>query len=532
MQLTRIGPFALEESLDGLADSNILRAVHIEQQRSLAVKLLSKDIVNRPMQGSTFAEDYKLLQQMHHPGIARYYGGAIEQGQPYLAIELVEGESLRARLDRRGRLPWEWTVEMADQVCVALHHAHARGIVHQRLTPKRIVLTENDSVKLTGFDCVWSDRDDVLGLRCPLEVAHYLAQEVFRGKQSAHQPQVDLFSLGVILFECLTGEFPWQASSPSELVQVRRDVKPPRVSEKVLECPVWLDVLVEKLLAVKRQDRLPSAEETHRAIVNAKRKVAAGTGATQQAFSGQKGSLAVEQDREEVRRLKRQRTKQVDSSPFYERAWFLTLCLLALIGIGTWSMWPLNEDQLFAKARPLMESERKADWNRAEERYLVEFRERFPESKYAEQLAEFDTKVAIYRAERRLENNMRLQKPPQSEAERRMRDAFQKEQFGDRLTAWNLYEAVITLYKDSEDKYDQAFVALARRQIANIKQAAGELMSLTEQIEGKLEEAQQLIDKGNPVAARTLLQSIIDLYQDNKEAETLVRRAREALEQL
>ena len=532
MQLTRIGPFALEEPLDGQTESNVLRGVHVERQLTMAVKLLSKEIVNRPMQGSTFAEDYKTLQQMHHPGIVRYFGGAVEQGQPYLALELVEGETLRQRLDRRGRLPWELTVELADQVCVALHHAHSRGIVHQRLTPSRILLTPDDRVKLTGFDCLWSDRDEVLGLRCPMEVAHYLAPETFRGKQSASHPQGDLFSLGVILYECLTGELPWNADSPADLVQARRDVPLARISEKVLECPVWLEVLVVKLLEAKRQDRFPSAEETHRAIVIAKRKVASGAGAAQQAWSGQKGSLTVDQDRAEVRRIKRKKIKRKDTSPFYERSWFLALSLLAVIGMGTWFLWPLSEDALFAKAQPLMQSEDSSDWVRAEKMYLSSFRERFPETKYAEELAEFDNKVAVERAEKRLNKNERLRRAPSSEAERKYGEARRLEQFGDRLSAWDKYQALVHLFEDSDDRYDQAFVALAQRQIDRIKNSKDAKQSQVEFLESQLQKAADAMSDGDLFEARLILDGIVELYANNPEVRPLVQQARDELKRL
>ena len=110
MLLSRIGPIALEGPLGGSADSNVLRGVHVERNMKMAVKLLPRGLVNRPMGGDTFAEDVKRLQKLVHPGIARYYGGAMDNGLPYLAIELVPGESLRALLDRRGRLPWETMV--------------------------------------------------------------------------------------------------------------------------------------------------------------------------------------------------------------------------------------------------------------------------------------------------------------------------------------------------------------------------------------------------------------------------------------
>ena len=532
MQLTRIGPFALEESLDGQAESNVLRGIHVERQMAMAIKLLPREIVHRPMQGSTFSDDFKQLQQMNHRCVVRCYGGAVEQGQPYLALELVTGESLRTRLDRRGRIPWEMAVDMADEICVALHHAHSKGIVHQRMTPRRVLITGDDHIKLAGFDCAWADRDEVQGLRCPMEIAHYVAPEVFKGKQSASSPQGDLFSLGVILYECLTGELPWQADSPARLVMTRREQPVPRVSVHVLDCPVWLDVLVEKLLQVKRADRFASAEETHRAIVNAKRKVASGTGAAQQAFSGQKGSLAVAQDKAEVKRLKRQRTKQRDTSPFYEQAWFLALALLAVIGIGTWALWPLNEDQLFAKAQPLMDSERSLDWARAEELYLGSFRERFPETKYADELAAFDMKVAIDRAEKRLNKNERLRRAPESEAERQFGEARRLERFGDRFSAWDKYKALVNLFKESEDRFDQAFVALAQRQIDRFQDSQGQGGSQIEFLERKLAEATQLIDEGNTMDARIILEGLVELYENNLELRPIVQKAEDELRRL
>jgi serine/threonine protein kinase len=527
MQLTRIGPFALEETLDGLADGNVLRGVHVERKITMAVKLLSRDVVNRPMRGSTFSADVKALQKLVHPGIVRYYGGAVDQGQPYLALELVQGESLRDRLNRRGRLPWEMTVEVIDAVCRALEYAHEEGIVHQRITPTRILIADEVEAKLTGFDCAWADRDEVLGLRIPLEVAHYLAPEVFRGKQSASLPTSDLFSLGVILYECLTGELPWSASTPAELVQARREIAAPRVSTKVLDCPVWLDRLVAKLLAVKRSDRLATAEEAHRTMVNAQRKVASGMGATQQAWSGLKGALADDQDRSEISRLRRQRPRERDTSPFYERAWFLGLCLAFVIGLGIWALLPPSEDALFAKAKPLMDSESSSDWQRAEDRYLDSFRERFPDSKYAAELAEFDKRVAIDRAETRLNNNKRLNRDPKSEAERQFGEAQEYEQFGDRLTAWKRYEALVNLFAESEDKYDMAFVALAHRQIERIQAEQDPAESQAEFLDEQLKRAGTLAESGKLIEAKKVLEGVIILYGDNQEARPLVDRARD-----
>jgi len=532
MQLSRIGPFALEEPLDGSAESNVLRGVHIDRKMTMAVKLLRRSVAQQAMGGSNFSGDIKRFQKLVHPGIARIFGGAIEQGQPYLVLEMVAGESLREQLDRRGRLPWEMAVDIIDGICLALDHAHREGFVHQRLTPTRVLVEGSGAVKLIGFDCVWADRDKVLGLRSPMNVAHYLAPEQFRGKQSASLPQCDLFSLGVLLFECLSGELPWPADSPSELVQARRTSSAPRVSTKVFDCPVWLDALVSRLLAVKRSDRFASADETHRAIVNAKRKADSGTGAAQHALSGKKGSLHVGGDRGELRRLGRQRTTQSGNVPFYEQAWFLACCLAGMVGVGIWSMWPLSEEELFAKAKPLMASENAADWKRADEQYLAPLRERYPDSQYAAEIRAFEQRYAMQRAEERIKNLTRFGRKPRSEAESHFAEAWKYEQFGDRYTAWEKYEALINVFGENANPEDQALVNLARRQIREIKSGDARQDDLATFLRGRIDHAESLAAEGKRLKARDLLDSLVTLYASNQEVRSLVDEVRDLIRRL
>ena len=531
MLLSRIGPFALEEPLDGSVQSNVLRGVHVERKMTAAIKLLPRSVAHQAMGSSNFADDVKRFQKLIHPGIARLYGGAVEQGQPYLVLEMVSGESLRKRLDRLGKLPWETAVDIADTVCQALDHAHQEGFVHGRITPTRVLLPESGGIKLIGFDCAWADRDEVLGLRSPMEVAHYLAPEVFRGKQSASMPQCDLFSLGVLLYECLAGELPWPADSPSDLVQARRTRVAPRVSTKVLDCPVWLDALVSRLLATKRSERFASADETHRAIVTAKRKADAGTGAAQHAWSGKKGVLDVSKDREELRRLKKPRSEKRQRDPFYEQAWFLASCLAALIGVGIWSLLPPSEETLFAKAKPLIESESTADWKLAMDRYIGPLRERFPESKYASEIEEFEQRYAMHRAEERIKNLDRFGRKPRSKVESLYAEAWKLEQFGDRYSARNKYKALISLFEETEDLDDRAIVNLARRQVEQIDQSEN-AEDLATFLQSQIERAQSLASSGKRLKARGLLDDLVTLYGNNQEARSLVDEAREMIRQL
>jgi hypothetical protein len=198
-----------------------------------------------------------------------------------------------------------------------------------------------------------------------------------------------------------------------------------------------------------------------------------------------------------------------------------------VIGLGIWALLPPSEDALFAKAKPLMDSESSSDWQRAEDRYLDSFRERFPDSKYAAELAEFDKRVAIDRAETRLNNNKRLNRDPKSEAERQFGEAQEYEQFGDRLTAWKRYEALVNLFAESEDKYDMAFVALAHRQIERIQAEQDPAESQAEFLDEQLKRASTLAESGKLIEAKKVLEGVIILYGDNQEARPLVERARD-----
>jgi serine/threonine-protein kinase len=533
MQRSRIGPFALEEALDHEGCGNVLRGLHLERKTAMAVKLLPMSLVNRPMAGNAFIADVKRLQRLIHPNIMRYLGGAVEDGQPYLALELVQGESLRDLLDRRGKLPWEMAVDLADEICLALKHAHQAGFVHQRLTPMRVLLPQGGGVKLCGFDCVWCDKDEVLGLRVPMNVAHYLAPEEFRGKQSASLPPCDLFSVGVILFECLTGETPWPAANPADLVQARRNGDAPRVSSKVLDCPVWLDALVSKLLAVKRAERLSSADDAHRAIITAKEKVASGMSATQQALSGRKGTFKVSTDRDELVRLKKHmQTKERDTSPFYERVWFLALCLGLLAAGGWWSLLPASEEKLISKLTPLIESDNKVDWNRAEDLIAV-MKDNYPESEFLKrEVKEFEAKVLMEQAETRATNNERLGRPPDTEAERLYSKAWKFEKANDRMTAWDEYQGLIELFGDSKDELDQAFVALSRRRIQNIRDNPEAAQSQLDFVRDRIAEAKKQKDQGNVIKARDILESVISQYGNNQELQSLVDQARSLMQSL
>jgi hypothetical protein len=340
-----------------------------------------------------------------------------------------------------------------------------------------------------------------------------------------------MFSLGVIIYECLTGQLPWKANTPAEVVQARRAAPGPRVSAVVLECPVWLDVLVSKLLETKRGIRLATADATRRAIIDARRKVAEGMGAAKQAYSGRQGALTVDADRKEITRIRRKQvTRERDDSPFYERVWFLAACLLAVIGLGAWALWPKSEDALFAAAKPLMESESSVDWMAARPK-LDELMTRFPETKYRQQIDEFEDRYALHRAHGRIKNIDRFERSPESDAERLYAEGWRFERFDDMLSAWRKYEEVLKT-ADKKDVNERAYATLARRGIDRIKAKVDSQQELAELVQQKLDEADKLVADKKQLQARRLLDEIVSIYGEDREVRTLVDEARDRIAEL
>jgi hypothetical protein len=179
-----------------------------------------------------------------------------------------------------------------------------------------------------------------------------------------------------------------------------------------------------------------------------------------------------------------------------------------------------------------MESDDPADWRRAKGQYLDSFQERFPDSPHGEQIEQFERRFAMHLAEIRFKNNQRLGRSARSEAERRFAEANRYERFGDRLTAWQKYDALVLLFKPSEDPMDRAYVNLAQRQIGRIQAAGGAQEGPRQFVEEKLAQAQSLIEAGNLLEARRLLHGIVSLYDGNRELKPLVEQAREVMRQL
>jgi serine/threonine-protein kinase len=227
--------------------------------RDVAVKVLAEHLAEDELFRARFLREARLAARIAHANVVRIYDVAPEEHGLSIVMEYVDGESLAVELRRRGRLPAAKVTELGLQLCAALQAAHTAGLVHRDVKPQNVLLRRDGTVKLGDFGIARSNDSTALTEHgSVLGTAAYLAPEQARGETAT--PATDLFALGVVLYEALTGQRPHAATSLPELLYLREHepVQPP--GEIVEGVPPALDRAIMHCLAVSPADRPVSAK--------------------------------------------------------------------------------------------------------------------------------------------------------------------------------------------------------------------------------------------------------------------------------
>ncbi len=533
MAKRKIGPFELEKRLGVGGMGVVYRARYLKTGERVALKVLTPALSGDPKIMSRFEREIAILKKLKDPHIVRYYGGGEHGSQRFYAMELMEGGALSDEIKQKGRLSWERTVEVALQIAKALEHAHYHGVIHRDLKPANLFKNTLGQVKLGDFGIARDTSATALtAAGKTVGTYSYMAPEQIDGQHEI-TGKTDLYALGCVMFEMLTGKPPFEAENPAEMFFKHLEEEPASVRGVAIDCPLWLDQLVQKLLAKEPGDRFYDAIATQVALEDIHTKVAQQAGVSQQTVAGGMTSVATRADDPELQKIisRKKKKKHKKQVPIHERAWFLSLCLAGVVGIVTWSLWPLSEQELFANAEELMASEDPSDWNDARRKYLEPLLEKYPDGEYAVQASNFIDKIEMHKAERRAISNAKRGKAPETEAERRFIEAWRLEQFGDRITALEKYRSMEVLLKGTEnEERDRPFINLARKQIEKLRDAAEGPQERVEIVNAKLKEADELLLSGQRLSAAKIWDSVINLYATNLELETQVKWARLRLE--
>ena len=259
---TRLGPFLLQKVCGKGAMGVVYAAQDLRDDRPVAVKVLPATLVNDPQRARRFAAEATALSALHHPAIVRYVAhGVTPTGEPFLAMEWLEGEDLAQRL-RRCRLGVRESAALGQRVAEALAAAHARGIIHRDIKPSNLFLRGGDVEQVTILDFGVARIDhapiSLTASGALLGTPGYMAPEQARGA-SRIDARADIFALGAVMLECLAGR---PAFTGQHVMAVLAKVlleDPPRLSALCSHVPWALDELVARMLAKDPAARPQSA---------------------------------------------------------------------------------------------------------------------------------------------------------------------------------------------------------------------------------------------------------------------------------
>src|SRR3954447_7149845 len=242
----------------------VYRATHIVLERTVALKVIAPGLARNPAFRARFEREWRLLAGLDHPNVIPIYEAGEEEGRPYLSMRWVAGGDLAQRLHGTTGLEPAVAIDILGQVAAALDAAHERGVVHRDIKPGN-VLIEGERVWLTDFGAGkdLDARDTRTASGQWVGTVDYVAPELLDGQTAT--PRSDVYSLGCLLFETLTGQVPFPRENDVARLWAHRFAPPPATSEVRSSLPARLDGVLKRALAKDPAERPASAGELMRA---------------------------------------------------------------------------------------------------------------------------------------------------------------------------------------------------------------------------------------------------------------------------
>lgn len=361
----QIGPFQIEKELGSGAMGTVYRAKFDRGEGKVvpvALKVVAMGLLGNEGAMARFEREASILKQLRHPHIVRLIAhGKINKQNPYIAMEYIDGEALDRVLARRGKLSWEEVVGYGKQLCEALQYAHDKGIIHRDLKPSNLMISKDGTLKLTDFGIAKdTDVTALTGANSTIGTAAYMSPEQCKGDKNLSNKS-DLYSLGVVFFELLTGRKPFTAETTVEMFLKHVNERAPRIGKLVNELPPKLESLILQLLSKDKEQRPIDAAWVGRMLQEVEEdafmRKSAGLVAAEARTAkptNQSGEKMDATDKEAARALrgKRKKKKKVEEVPFFQKKWVqavgLISILVVIVGGVYWAVKPVPADKMFA----------------------------------------------------------------------------------------------------------------------------------------------------------------------------------------
>lgn len=262
----QVGPYRVVQQLGHGGMSTVYKAYHAALDRHVALKVLHPAFKGDSNFLERFQREARIVAKLTHPHIVPVYDFSEHEGTPYLVMRYIEGRTLKAELAEQGPLPLERIVRILRPVCDALEYAHGQGILHRDVKPSNILLSQEGRTYVTDFGLARMvlAGDSTISQDRMIGTPQYISPEQAKG--DALDRRTDLYSLGVVVFEMLTGFVPYQADTPFAVVHDHIYSPLPLPSSFNPEVPPAVEQAVLKALAKTPDDRYQDAGDLLRAL--------------------------------------------------------------------------------------------------------------------------------------------------------------------------------------------------------------------------------------------------------------------------
>ncbi|MBN2309697.1 MAG: serine/threonine-protein kinase [Candidatus Hydrogenedentes bacterium] len=272
----RLGSYKVVRPLGKGGMGCVYLAADLSLERPVALKVMLGQFARDDSMLRRFNREAKAAARLNHPNIVQVYAVGFEDGVPFIAMEYVKGYTLARWLDQAGRLPWLQALRVVSQIAAALSCAHGRGVIHRDIKPGNVLIDEEGRVRVADFGLAkLQSADSQLttdGLL--LGTPHYMSPEQCGVGEIG--PASDMFSLGVVLYEMLSGSRPFAAETPAALIRNITTQEPAPLAGLVPDLPPAVDALVMGLLDKSPDSRIGDSAQLLREIARASAAEAAG----------------------------------------------------------------------------------------------------------------------------------------------------------------------------------------------------------------------------------------------------------------
>lgn len=253
------GRYRLEAMVGVGGMGSVYRARDLELDEPVALKMLRREKINHPGVLARFRQEVKLARRVTHRNIARMFDLGEHQGEKFLTMEFIEGETVTVMQSRVARPSLDQVLQIGLGICEGLSAAHDVGVIHRDLKPDNVMIQADGRVVITDFGIAWSlselGSEDNSDTKTGTPI--YMAPEQVESQPLS--PQTDLYALGELLYQLVVGGPPWQASTLGGLLMKRLHLPPPNPAEKRPELPSSFCQLIQHLMATRPEDRPESA---------------------------------------------------------------------------------------------------------------------------------------------------------------------------------------------------------------------------------------------------------------------------------